>query len=69
MQDSNTLQQPQDIKRPLYHTIEETMQTLRISRSTVNRWASQGKLTKLSIGPNSARITTASIYNLGSSIA
>lgn len=65
MQDSNTLQQPQDIKRPLYHTIEETMTTLRISRSTVNRWVNAGKLTKHVIGPNSARITTASIYSLG----
>jgi predicted site-specific integrase-resolvase len=51
---------------PLYHTIAETMATLRISRSTVNRWADSGKLVKKVLGPGSARITTASIYNLGS---
>jgi predicted site-specific integrase-resolvase len=51
--------------RPMYHTIAETMATLRISRSTVNRWAEMGKLTKISLGPGSARITTASIYSLG----
>jgi predicted site-specific integrase-resolvase len=56
---------PQHPARPLYHTIAETMATLRVSRSTVNRWVEMGKLTKQSLGPGSARITTASIYSLG----
>lgn len=50
--------------RPLVYTIQQTMQALGISRSTVNRWAAEGKLRKVSIGPNSARITTDSIYSL-----
>ena len=50
----------------LYHTIAETMETLRISRSTVNRWAREGRLQKMSLGPGSARITTASINAIGS---
>jgi hypothetical protein len=61
-----TQQHPQQAALPLYHTIAETMATLRISRSTVNRWADSGKLEKIVLGPGSARITTASIYNLGS---
>lgn len=63
MQAQNTLPHP---ALPLYHTIAETMRTLRVSRSTVNRWADSGKLEKIVLGPGSARITTASIYNLGS---
>jgi predicted site-specific integrase-resolvase len=65
MSTPNTLQQPQHPALPLYHTIAETMVTLRISRSTVNRWANMGKLTKKVLGPGSARITTASIYSVG----
>lgn len=59
-------EQQQHQPRPLYHTIAETMATLRVSRSTVMRWADSGKLEKINLGPGSARITTASIYNLGS---
>lgn len=61
----NTLHHSQHPALPLYHTIAETMATLRISRSTVNRWVDMGKLVKASLGPGSARITTASIYSLG----
>jgi predicted site-specific integrase-resolvase len=50
--------------RPLLFTIERTMHELGISRSTVNRWAESGKLTKHVLGPGTARITTASIYSL-----
>jgi predicted site-specific integrase-resolvase len=42
------------------------MATLRLSRSTVNRFIKAGKLEKKVLGPGSVRITTASIYNLGS---
>ena len=65
MSAQNTLQHSQHPTLPMYHTIAETMATLRISRSTVNRWADMGKLIKKSLGPGSARITTASIYSLG----
>lgn len=51
-------------ERPLVFTIARTMAELSISRSTVNRWAREGKLVKQSLGPGSARITTASIYSL-----
>jgi predicted site-specific integrase-resolvase len=63
MSTPNTTQRP---ALPLYHTIAETMATLRVSRSTVNRFVKNGALMKVSLGPGSARITTASIYALGS---
>lgn len=66
MSTQNTLHHSQHSTLPMYHTIAETMETLRISRSTVNRWANTGKLEKKALGPGSARITTASIYSLGS---
>lgn len=66
MPTSTTTQRSQHPALPPYYTIAETMEALRISRSTVNRWADMGKLTKLLLGPGSARITTASIYSLGS---
>lgn len=55
---------PLQAARPLLFTIARTMKELSISRSTVNRWADMGKLTKHSLGPGTARITTASIYSL-----
>lgn len=55
---------PHHTARPLLFSIERTMLELDISRSTVNRRADMGKLTKISLGPGSARITTASIYSL-----
>jgi predicted site-specific integrase-resolvase len=63
MSQLNTQQRP---TLPLYYTIAETMATLRLSRSTVNRFVKKGTLMKVSLGPGSARITTASIYALGS---
>lgn len=54
----------QQATRPLSYTVAETMATLRISRSTVLRWARIGRLTKRVIGPGSVRITTDSIYSL-----
>jgi hypothetical protein len=57
----STTSQPE---RPLLFTIARTMHELGISRSTVNRWADEGKLTKHVLGPGTARITTASIYSL-----
>jgi excisionase family DNA binding protein len=50
--------------RPLVMTIAEAGVALGISRSTVNRWAKEGKLVKRSFGRNTARITTDSVYAL-----
>jgi predicted site-specific integrase-resolvase len=61
---SSTPNTPHQAERPLLFTIARTMRELDISRSTVNRWASEGKLVKKVLGPGSARITTASIYSL-----
>lgn len=49
---------------PLVMTIAQTEKALSISRSTVNRLVKAGKLTKLTLGRGSVRITTASIYSL-----
>lgn len=61
---NNIPHHPQSGDRPLVFTIARTMKELSISRSTVNRLVAAGKLTKQSLGPGSARITTASIYSL-----
>lgn len=60
----NQQQQHQQHQRPLLFTIEQTEHLLNISRSTINRWADIGKLTKIKLGPGSARITSDSIYAL-----
>lgn len=59
-------QQPQQkqTQRPLLYTVEQTQHALSISRSTVNRFVTAGKLTKVKLGPGSVRITTDSIYAL-----
>lgn len=50
--------------RPLLMTIAEAGVALGISRPTVNRWAKAGRLVKVSLGRNTARITTESVYSL-----
>lgn len=50
--------------RPLLMTIAEAGVALGISRSTVNRMVAAGRLVKVSLGRNTARITTESVYSL-----
>jgi DNA-binding transcriptional MerR regulator len=46
---------------PNLYTIQQVQRAFNVSRSTVNRYVSRGWLTKLSLGPNSARITADSV--------
>jgi excisionase family DNA binding protein len=57
-------EQQQQQPRPPVMTIAQTERALSISRSTVNRWVKEGKLTKVVLGYGSVRITTDSVYTL-----
>jgi excisionase family DNA binding protein len=45
-------------------TIKQVQNLLKISRSTVNRMANDGRLKKVSLGFGSARITRQSVHSL-----
>jgi len=45
-------------------TIKQTEELFNVSRSTVMRWAKEGKLEKLSFGINTSRITGKSVAAL-----
>lgn len=46
------------------YRISQTMEMLGLSRSTINRFAKAGTLTKVQLGANSCGITEASILTL-----
>ena len=51
-------------KLPQFLTIEEVMQVLRCSRSTVNRYIADKKLETVKIGPRMVRVTRESLERL-----